>query len=60
MAHAGLMKRNPELMGEALLHATFLNNALLESADPKKKLEKIPIFGSVAWVNVHKDDRTKI
>ena len=26
---------------------------------PEEEVRKLPVFGSVAWVNVHKDDRTK-
>ena len=59
MAQAGLMRSKPQLMGEALKHATYLNNKLLADEDPKNALAKIPVFGSVAWVNVPKEDRTK-
>ena len=59
MAQAGLMRSQPQLMGEALKHATYLNNKLLADEDPKNALAKIPVFGSVAWVNVPKEDRTK-
>ncbi len=47
-------------MGEALKHArTYLNNKLLADEDSKNALAKISVFGSVAWVNVPKEDRKK-
>jgi len=36
MAHAGLMKSHPDLFGEALKHATYINNALLVGEDTQK------------------------
>ena len=60
MAHAGLMKSNPDLFGEALLHAVHINNAMLVGEDTQGWIGNIPIFGSVTWVNVPKEDRTKM
>jgi len=59
MAHAGLMKSYPDLFGEALKHATYINNAMLVGEDTQKLIGQIPVFGSVVWVNVPKEDRTK-
>ena len=60
MAHAGLMKSNPDLFGEALVHAVHINNAMLVGEDTQGWIGNIPIFGSVTWVNVPKEYRTKM
>jgi hypothetical protein len=60
MAHAGLMKSHPDVFGEALKHATYINNAMLEGEETQKLIGTIPVFGSVAWVSVPKEDRTKL
>ena len=59
MAHAGLMKSHSELFGEALKHATYINNAMLVGEDTQKLIGKIPVLGSVVWANKPKEDNSK-
>ncbi len=47
MAPAGLLKSNPELFGEALLHATHINNAMLLGENTQGLMGNIPKLGSV-------------
>ena len=58
MAHAGILKSHYELLEEAIRHAVYLNERMIKS-DRGEELLCIPVFGSVAWVHIDKDERQK-
>jgi hypothetical protein len=58
MAHAGLLKSNPELLVESVRHSIHLNERVMK-ADSGEELMRIPVFGSVVWVHIPKKERKK-
>ena len=58
LANAGILKTIPESIGEAFIHAVYLNDLRIDGEEENMLLE--PILFSVAWIHVEKDDRNKM